>query len=100
MNLTDRIIALTERIAAEFKSAFSAIAGKADSEHGDHGLSTHAASSTAHPRDVRNQIEGCYSACGHNHTIPDTVGLQDALDGKAAVYSSGSLIEYGALYNW
>jgi len=99
MNLTDRIIALTQRIAAEFKTVFAAIAGKADASHGDHGLATHAASWTTHPRDERNQIEGCYSACDHNHAIADTTDLQTALDDKANDIISGGPVVLGALYN-
>ena len=60
MSLISRINDLVTRIGTEFQSVRTAIAGKADSNHGDHGLATHSASSTAHPRDTRNQVAGSY----------------------------------------
>jgi hypothetical protein len=45
----------------------------------------HAASSTAHPRDTRNQIAGTYNNYSHPdyHDISVITGLQDALDLKS-----------------
>lgn len=79
MSLASRVNSLATRIGQEVKSLWTAVNGKAASDHGDHGLATHAASSTAHPRDARNQIAGSYAAAVHSHSYLPLAG--GTLDG-------------------
>jgi hypothetical protein len=56
---TDPNVSAWAKAASKPTYTYSEV-GAAAANHGDHGLATHALSSTAHPRDTRNQLAGSY----------------------------------------